>query len=87
MPKWIVGTQYMENYGDSEKPYWKAKGGSDYAVEAATAADAERVVQEKKCHKTDYSEEYIIGTTIPYEQFVQECRDHPWMIEGVEAVA
>lgn len=77
----------MENYGTPEKPYWKAKGGSDYRVTAETAQAAEAVVQEKKCHKTDYSEEYIIGSTIPYEQFVQECRNHPWMIEGVETVA
>ena len=30
--KLLITTQVYENYGDAEKPYWKAKGGSDYVV-------------------------------------------------------
>jgi hypothetical protein len=74
MTKWIVSTQYMENYAEDGGDYWKAKGGSDYAVTAATAEEAERIVQEKKCHKTRYSEEYIYGATIPYDEWVAELK-------------
>jgi ribulose bisphosphate carboxylase small subunit len=87
MPKWIVGTQYRENYGDSEKPYWKMKGGSDYAVEAATAEEADEIVAAKKCYANEHAEEYIRCPAVPYEQFLEECRDHPWMVEAVETVA
>jgi hypothetical protein len=27
-----VSTQYIENYGDAEKPYWKPKGGCWYEI-------------------------------------------------------
>lgn len=32
MAKLLIQTQVYENYGDADKPYWKAKGGSDYVV-------------------------------------------------------
>jgi hypothetical protein len=32
MAKLLITTQVYENYGDADKPYWKAKGGSDYVV-------------------------------------------------------
>lgn len=32
MSKLLITTQYMENYGDTENPHWKPKGGRDYVV-------------------------------------------------------
>jgi len=32
MSKLMISTQVFENYGDADKPYWKAKGGSDYVI-------------------------------------------------------
>jgi hypothetical protein len=32
MSKLLIQTQVYENYGDADKPYWKAKGGGDYVV-------------------------------------------------------
>ena len=32
MAKLLIQTQVLENYGDADKPYWKAKGGGDYVV-------------------------------------------------------
>jgi hypothetical protein len=32
MSKLIISTQYCENYGSADEPYWKMKGGSEYAV-------------------------------------------------------
>lgn len=31
--KFLITTQYKENYGTAEEPYWKYKGGTDYIVE------------------------------------------------------
>ena len=28
--KLYITTQYYENYGSADNPYWKAKGGEDY---------------------------------------------------------
>ena len=30
--KILITTQYRENYGTAEEPYWKFKGGSDYFI-------------------------------------------------------
>ena len=30
--KIVITTQFRENYGDSDKPYWKFKGGETYVV-------------------------------------------------------
>ncbi len=32
MAKLLIQTQVYENYGDADKPYWKAKGGGDYVI-------------------------------------------------------
>lgn len=34
--KIIIGTQVLENYGDTQNPYWKPKGGSVYVVRDLT---------------------------------------------------
>ena len=31
--KLVITTQYMENYGDSESPRWKFKGGANYVTD------------------------------------------------------
>jgi hypothetical protein len=28
----VIRTQYRENYGTAEQPYWKNKGGQDYKI-------------------------------------------------------
>jgi len=37
----IAHTQVLENYGDSQKPYWKCKGGDAYWVANVFAKDAQ----------------------------------------------
>ncbi len=34
MKKILIQTQYQENYGTPNDPYWKFKGGEDYLVYA-----------------------------------------------------
>jgi hypothetical protein len=65
--KLVITTQYTENYGDAEKPYWKLKGGSVYAIENLTQAQAERGAKSGLPNlsrliesKNSMSEEYIV---------------------------
>jgi len=39
----VIQTQYKENYGDEQNPYWKFKGGSTYFVTDISFADKERI--------------------------------------------
>ena len=41
--KLVIGTQYRENYGSADEPYWKFKGGSTYVVENITPAQRARI--------------------------------------------
>jgi hypothetical protein len=67
--KLVITTQYMENYGDATNPYWKYKGGLDYAVlnVDARGAELDDLVAKAKAkveYANDYSEEYVIGWTL-----------------------
>lgn len=62
----VLTTQYMENYGDAENPYWKYKGGNDYKVLNVNArGDALELLVVKAKAKIEYSNpmtrEYLIG--------------------------
>ena len=70
--RYIVSTQYMENYGwDDPKPYqaWKMKFGSDYIVHDVTSPqNAMAFVAEKLCSNQP-------GFSIEYPTHVEEFRD------------
>ena len=44
--KLVIDTQFRENYGSVEQPYWKFKGGDTYVVENLTAPQAARCVED-----------------------------------------
>jgi hypothetical protein len=44
--KLVIQTQYSENYGSTDKPYWKFKGGDTYIVPNLTPAQAERILRD-----------------------------------------
>lgn len=44
--KLVIQTQYAENYGDANKPYWKFKGGETYIVENLNPNQAERILRD-----------------------------------------
>ena len=73
--KLVIQTQFRENYGahdwDGEglcPQYWKSKGGSTFIVDVnlQEAQDPGFYAQVGRCiaHRSDYSEEYIIGETL-----------------------
>ena len=41
--KLVIYTQYTENYGDEDQPYWKNKGGDTYVVENLTPAQIAKI--------------------------------------------
>lgn len=43
--KLVIQTQYVENYGDANKPFWKFKGGDTYIVQNLTPSQAEAVLK------------------------------------------
>ena len=64
--KLVIQTQYTENYGSTDKPYWKFKGGDTYIVPNLSLAQSERILRDgiptlKALieYKNDMSEEYI----------------------------
>ena len=68
--KFCITTQYMENYGDVEKPYWKYKGADEYIIDVPgfrfddMAYKKGRMIvdelSEKFEYRNDYSQEYIV---------------------------
>ena len=64
--KLVIQTQYSENYGSTDKPYWKFKGGDTYIVPNLSPAQAERILSHgiptlKALieYKNSMSEEYV----------------------------
>ena len=73
--KLVIYTQFRENYGAHDwdgkglcPQYWKNKGGDTYVIECTLeqAQDAGFYGAVGRCiaHRSDYSEEYIIGETL-----------------------
>src|SRR6056300_77295 len=73
--KLVIITQFRENYGAHDwdgkglcPQYWKCKGGSTYVVDVNLdeAQDPGFYAEVGRCiaHRSDYSEEYIIGETL-----------------------
>jgi hypothetical protein len=73
--KLVIHTQFCENYGAHDwdgkglcPQYWKNKGGDTYVVECnlEQAQDAGFYAAVDRCieHRSDYSEEYIIGESL-----------------------
>ena len=83
MSKLLITTQYCENYGSPDEPYWKMKGGSDYVVEGLDFdADYEwaearvDMILSKIRDQVEISnpmcEEYILGWEIVADDYLTE---------------
>ena len=44
--KLVIQTQYTENYGSADKPFWKFKGGDTYIVQNLNADQAQRILRD-----------------------------------------
>lgn len=70
--KFHITTQYHENYGDIDNPYWKAKGGDEYIIEVPNfnyddemSYKKGQMIMDKLYnvleHDGEYTKEYVIG--------------------------
>ena len=69
--KLVIQTQYTENYGSADKPFWKFKGGDTYIVQNLNADQAQRILRDgiptlKALiqYKNDMSEVYVTDYNI-----------------------
>ena len=44
--KLVIQTQYTENYGSADKPFWKFKGGDTYIVQNLNPDQAQRILRD-----------------------------------------
>lgn len=90
MNKLVINTQYLENYGDSQNPYMKFKGGSTYVMSNCGKLNANEiatlVARVKPYITTDLlksnggSEEYINDVrVVPHME--QVCEDYESITE------
>jgi len=80
----VVDTQYMENYGSAEAPYWKAKGGSSYKIlNVPLNQDLDAVVASAGIgYRNDYAEEYVIGWSVQNDDYLSEFEQSQLDYEG-----
>lgn len=88
--KLVIQTQFRENYGahdwngEGECPqYWKCKGGDTYVLNVSLdeAQDESFYEAVYKCieHRSDYSEEYILGESLVDDiDFVESDHIEEW---------
>ena len=76
-------TQDYENYGSPEKPYWKAKGGSDYILEAHEWTEDmidkvySLITERGKMLMSD-----VIGHLVVNDKFLTDCEQLQLEYEG-----
>ena len=61
----VIHTQYRENYGTTEQPYWKNKGGQEYKVFNVNlnknfGSEVVAKVESLIIKNNDFQEEYIV---------------------------
>lgn len=88
MAKLLITTQVLENYGDADKPYWKAKGGDDYVVKNIDLVkfdDVAHLVDSFRSEveiNTEYYREHIIGWSIEADDYLTQFERDQMRYEG-----
>ena len=83
MSKLVIFTQYIENYGSAEEPYWKFKGGSEYVVEGLdfdadyewATARVDQILNKVRDQvevSNDFCEEFILGWSIQPDDYLTD---------------
>jgi hypothetical protein len=84
MSKLLITTQVYENYGDADKPYWKAKGGCDYVVKnfKGYTTTAVMVLRDQIEQDNEYFREQIINFRIVADNYLTEFEQSQLDYEG-----
>jgi hypothetical protein len=80
----VISTQYMENYGTPEGPFWKCKGGSEYKVLGVPKGVdlAEVVEMANVAYRNDYSIETVIGYRLEEDDYLSEFEQDQLKYDG-----
>lgn len=87
--KIAIETQVMENYGDAENPYWKAKGGNDYVIENVENTDRKTLRQVIDAAKSqiecdsEYYREWVISWGVVDDEYLTPFEQSQLEYEGV----
>ena len=86
MAKLMIFTQVYENYGDAQKPHWKAKGGSEYVVKGVDECDMIDIIVDRVRGKietdNDAFQEHIIGYRVVADDYLTEFERSQLEYEG-----
>ncbi len=86
MAKLLIQTQVLENYGDADKPYWKAKGGGDYVVKNFrkfnAATEVVMALRGQIEQDNEIVREYIIGWEVVANDYLTEFEKSQLEYEG-----
>lgn len=85
--KLVIYTQCKENYGSSDKPYWKNKGGKDYFIKKFTGSYADATslvmaVRDRIEYNDGFSSETIIGFDIVSNDYMTEFEKSQLKYDG-----
>jgi hypothetical protein len=85
--KILITTQYRENYGTAEEPYWKFKGGEDYFILGVDPVKtAPGVLVEQVRGQIEYSgkmsEEYILDWELVSDDYVTDFERSQLELDG-----
>jgi hypothetical protein len=83
----IITTQYKENYGDAENPYWKFKGGCEYKIvdfmgNEQQARDMVEYIRNRIEYAHDMAMEYIIDWAIKPDDYLTQFERDQLEFEG-----
>ena len=66
--KILITTQYRENYGTADEPYWKFKGGEDYFIEGVDPLKvAPGLLVEQVRGQVEFSDAYAEESILDWE--------------------
>lgn len=91
--KFHIYTQYLENYGDADKPYWKNKGGEEYIIDVPGfcfddefAFKKGQMIVDELSSKIEYSnsasQEFIIGWGFVDDEYMTQEEEDQMEYEG-----
>ena len=85
--KILISTQYRENYGSEDEPYWKFKGGSEYFIEGVDPLKvAPGLLVEQVRGQVEYSnpmaEEYILDWELVEDDYMTDFERDQLEYEG-----
>jgi len=85
----VIQTQYRENYGTADEPYWKSKGGSEYKVLNTPDLSEEEVtsfvmsIRPRIEYNETFSEEYITDWFTAPDTYLSQFEKSQLEFDGV----